>query len=222
MRITTCLLILLLALTGCTAQIPATVQKNNEPPEISLKQSPDLKRDAPAEITLTPVELFKGDAAKFKPFLGSMSGAFKLRYEGNRPTANLDIDIWKDGEKVSSACSIIDLFFQPENSKSKEIEIIVSIITVSIKGQDDFNEIKVSTIRDVGAGTVTCSTEWDKELSTKGLINMNRPYTFIAEDSVPVWGMQATSTHQIYTADFSPESLSKLEQAIILTLRFAD
>lgn len=207
MRTIACLVILLLTLTGCSTEPKSPV------PE---------KREEPTEITLTPIDLFKGEAAKFKPFLGNMSGGFKLRYEGNKPNANLDVDIWKNGEKVTSACSILDLFFQPENSKNKEIEIIASIQTRSNEGQDDFNEIKVTTVSNTGTSSFTCSNEWNNELTAKGLISMGETYTFTTENTVHLWGMQATSTNQIYTADFSPESLSMLEQAIILTLRFED
>ncbi|WP_149466330.1 hypothetical protein [Paenibacillus antarcticus] len=54
------------------------------------------------------------------------------------------------------------------------------------------------------------------------LIYNHEPRTFIAEKSVYVWGMQATSTNQIQTADLSQESLSRLEWAIIFTLQFED
>lgn len=207
MRLIACVLILLLSLTGCVAE--------------SVKPVPKSK-DEPTEITLTPVDLFKGDGAKFQPFLGAMSGAFKLRYEGNKPNANLDIDIWQNGKKVASSGSIGDLFFSSEDQASDEIEIIISIDTFSNEDQDDFNKIKVSTIHDSGSNLYTFTIPWDKELTARGLISNNEPRTFNAEESVYVWGMQATSTNKIHTADFTPESLSRLEQAIIFTLRFED
>lgn len=203
MRLIACVLILLLSLTGCVAELEKSVPES---------------KDKHTEVTLTPVDLFKGDGAKFQPFLGAMSGAFKLRYEGNKPNANLDIDIWQNGKKVASSGSIGDVFF----SSGHEVEVIISIDTVSIDGQDVFNKIKVGTIHDSGSSLFTFTTPWDKELTTQGLIYNNEPRTFIAEESVYVWGMQATSTNEIYTADLSPESLSRLERAIIFTLRFDD
>ncbi|HTG69467.1 MAG TPA: hypothetical protein VL921_09440 [Candidatus Udaeobacter sp.] len=176
----------------------------------------------PAEITLTPVDVFKGDGAKFQPFLGAMSGAFKLRYEGKKPNAKLDIDIWKNGEKAASSGSIGDLFFSSDVRESYEVEVIISIETVSIEGQDEFNTIKVGIIQDSGSTLATFTIPWDKQLTTRGLIYNNEPRTFIAGESVYVWGIQATSTNEIHTADFSPESLSRLEWALIFTLRFED
>ncbi len=202
-----CVLILLLSLTGCVAEREKPVPES---------------KDKPPEVTLTPVDLFKGDGAKFQPFLGAMSGAFKLRYEGNKPNANLDIDIWKNGKKVASSGSIGDLFFGSDDRASHEVEVNISIDTVSIEGQDNFNKSKVDTIHDSGSSLVTFTTPWDKELTARSLIYNNEPRTFIAEKSVYVWGMQATSTNEIRTADLSLESLSRLERAIIFTLRFED
>jgi hypothetical protein len=174
----------------------------------------------PTEITLTPIDLFKGDGAKFRHFLGSMSGAFKLHYEGTKPNAKLDIDIWQHGKKVASSGSIGDLFFSSD--ESREVEVIMSIDKISIEGYDEFNTIKVGTIHDTGSSLGNFTIPWDEKLTTRGLIYHQEPLTFIANNSVYVWGMQATSTNEIRTADFSSESLNKLEWAIIFTLRFED
>lgn len=176
--------------------------------------------EKPTEITLTPVDLFEGDAAKFKLFLGSMSGAFKLRYEGNKPTVKLDIDIWRNGKKVSSSGSIGDLFFG--SKESHEVEVIISVDTTSIKGTGEFFEVKVNAINDSGSSLTTFTFPWDKKLTTQGLIDNTEPFTFNTDESVHVWGMQATSNNVMRVADFSPESLSGLEWALIFTLNFED
>ncbi|MCR8656448.1 hypothetical protein [Paenibacillus endoradicis] len=207
MRTIACLVILLLALTGCTTELQTSV------PE---------KKDEPTEITLTPVELFKGEEAKYKPFLGNMCGAFKLSYKGNKPNANLDIDIWKNGEKVESSGSLGDLFFSSENLESTEIEIIISIDTISMEGQDDVNQVKVSKMNGSGSSTAIYTIPRDKELITRGLLNNPNVLTFTTENSVPLWGMQSTSGNYISGGDLSTESLIKLEHAIIFTLRFED
>ncbi|WP_047152784.1 hypothetical protein [Aneurinibacillus tyrosinisolvens] len=43
-------------------------------------------------LTVSPVNLFDGDAAKFRAFLGSMSGAVKLKYKGNKPSSEFEIE----------------------------------------------------------------------------------------------------------------------------------
>lgn len=180
------------------------------------------KNNGSAVITQTSVELFKGDGAKFQPFLGPMSGAFKLSYEGNKPNAIMDIDIWQNGKKVASAGSIGDLFFHSDAKMSREVEVIISIDTFFIEGQDTFNTIKVSTKNDSGSSTATFTIPWDKKLTARGLIYHSESRTFTADEPVYLWGMQATSNNVISAADLSPESLSGLERALIFTLRFED
>lgn len=106
----TYVLLIVLLLTGCTIESTQTL--------------PDGK-SAPAEITLTPADPFEGEAAKLKPFLGNMTGSFTLHYEGKKPHASLDIEIWKHGKKVETVGGVGDLFFTPNKEERKEIELII-------------------------------------------------------------------------------------------------
>jgi len=207
MRLLACTLLLLLFLVGCSAE--------------SSKISPE-RNTKPATVKLTHVDLYKGSGAKLKPFLGSMSGAFKLEYKGTTPNAHLDIDIWEDGKKVSSAGSVGDLFFSSDDKARDELEIIIAINTISNGGNDKFKEIKINLINDSGYSFITSTTPWDQKLTAEGLIHYSESQTFSADETVYVWGMHATSTNSIRTSDFSPESLSNLEKAIIFTLRFEE
>lgn len=208
MRILACMLVILLIITGCESESDGPVMKS---------------KDGPTKITLNPVDLFNGEGAKFKLFLGDMSGAFKLRYEGDRPHASLDIDLWREGEKVGSVGSIGDLFFEPVDEKTEgEIEVIVSLDTISIDSQADDLKIRVSIQNESGASLSTLTTPWDQALTARGVIQNQEPKTFSTEEAIHVWGMQSTSDQKIQILDFSPESLSSIEQAIIFTLRFED
>lgn len=173
-------------------------------------------------MTLTPVDLFKDDGARFEPFLGPMSGAFKLRYQGDKPNAILSMDIWKEGKKIASAGSIHDLFFSADEQAKHEIEVIISIETDSIEGKDNATKIKVSTLNDSGSDHSTFTIPSDKGLTSRSLISNKQPRSFTTDEPVHVWGMQATSTSAILSADLSLESLSRLEWAIIFTLSFED
>lgn len=204
MRLLACAVIVLISLAGC-----------------SIESNP-TESNKPTSITLTSVDLYKGDGAKFKPFLGTMSGAFKLKYKGTKPNAHLDIDIWEDGKKVSSAGSVGDLFFSSDDEGSSDIEIMIAVNTISKEDQDRYKEIKINLIHDSGSSFVTFTIPWDEKYALEGLISSGQSQTFAADESVYVWGMQSTSTNWIHTADLSPESLSRLEKAIIFTLRFEE
>lgn len=208
MRLKACILIIFFVLTGCFAESKATTAPEGE--------------SSPAKIELAPVDLFKGEAAKFKPFLGPMSGAFKLKYEGSKPNAKLDIDIWKDGRRVDSAGSIGDLFYNPEEQKNNEVEVIVSIDTVSIGEKDQSGIIKVSTVDRSGSSLSSFQIPWDNKLTARGLIQHAEPLSFTANQAVHVFGMQATSSNTLRTSDLTTDSLSKTEWALVFTLRFEE
>lgn len=201
----------LVILTGCSER----AQNTNIEKLVPSKASPQT------EIKLTPVDLFKGEGAKFQPFLGSMSGAFKLSYQGKKPNAKLDLDILQNG-KVIRYGSIGDLFFSSEGRLNSEIEVIISIETVSIGEQDKYKIIKIGTIREQGSSLGTYTLPWDNSLSSTATISNNESRTFTADEPIHVWGMQATSSNFIHTADFSQESLNKLEWGLIFTLRFEE
>ncbi|MBB3128762.1 hypothetical protein FHS19_003437 [Paenibacillus rhizosphaerae] len=208
MRLKACILIIFFVLTGCIAESKETTSPERE--------------SIPTQIKLVPVDLFKGEAAKFKPFLGQMSGAFKLKYEGSKPNAKLDIDIWKDGRRVDSVGSIGDLFYSPDEQKNNEVEVIVSIDTVSNEEKDETCIIKVANVDRSGSGLVTFQIPWDKKLTARGLIQDAETRTFTADQAVHVFGMQATSSNTIRTSDLSTESLSQTEWALVFTLRLEE
>ena len=155
------------------------------------------------------MDLFQGEA-KFKLFLGPMTGAFTLKYEGIKPNVSLDIDIWKNGKKVDSAGSIGDLFYSSDEEKdSNEIELILSVDLESIEGHEEFRKIKVNTNSHSGSSLSTFTIPWDKTLTTQGLIQDTRPRSFTIDQPVHVFGMHATSSNEIHTADLTTNSLRK-------------
>ncbi|MCG7381935.1 hypothetical protein [Paenibacillus sp. ACRRY] len=203
MRLTIYILLFLLVLTGCSGESEDTII-----PDKKISNS----------LTLTPVDLTKGEAAKLKPFLGTMSGAFKLKYEGEKPRANLDMDIWKNGEKVDFAGSIGDLFFSPEGQmeNSTEIEVIISIDTVRIEEQKETCIVKIST----GSGLATFTLPWNPELKGRGLIQHTETLTYTTDRPIPTFAMHATSSNQVFAGDFTEEALSKTDWALVFTVRF--
>ena len=172
--------------------------------------------EVPTIMTVKPVELFEGESAKFKPFMGTMSGAFKLRYKGEKPSANLDLEIWQKGKAAVPAGSVGDLFFNSDGKKNKEVEIIVAI-------EDDANakliRIKLGTVYDSGSGATTFTVPLEMDLKARGLAYDNKPRSFAAEGdvAVPVWAMFASSSNGLRAADL--ESLKDQEWALVVLFR---
>lgn len=192
------------ALTGCiSSKSPNTVEKSDS---------------NVAQMTVEPVDLFAGDAAKFKPFLGSMSGAFKLRYKGQKPQASLDLDLWEDGKKTSAG-SVGDFFFSTEDQTTGEIEVIIAIESLSDDEQGDRERIKLGVYHDSGSSLATFTLPLDQPMKGRGLMAAQLPQTFDFVQPVPIWGMQGTRSNQMQTADLSQASIQSLEWGLILTLR---
>ncbi|ANE45806.1 hypothetical protein SY83_05275 [Paenibacillus swuensis] len=201
-------LLIMLVFSGCFGG-----ERQNQKP---VPDPDDIRTDS-TTITLTPVELFKGESAKFQPFLGAMSGAFKLSYEGAKPNLQLDIDIWQNGKKLRGAGSVGDVFFSSNEQAVREVEVIISMETVI--GKEDEERIKIGTYRDSGSALMTYSVPRDAKLKMRGLMQNYNPVTFSADETVHVWGVQATSKDHMITGDFSPEAMNRLEWAVIFTLR---
>ncbi|MBP3962612.1 hypothetical protein I8J30_07820 [Paenibacillus sp. DLE-14] len=112
--------------------------------------------------------------------------AFKLRYEGNKPYARLDIDIWKDGKKTASASSIGDLFYSSDGRGGRQIEVMIAVDTVPVEGKEELRIVKVNTIDDKGSSLATFTATWDKRLTSRGLLQTAERTAFKADAAVHV------------------------------------
>jgi hypothetical protein len=198
-------LVIMLMIIGCTEDKPDPVEK-----EVA---------DA---ITLTPAKLFEGQEAKYKPFLGSMSGSFKLKYEGNRKVS-LDLEIWKHGQLADSSGSISDLFSTGTERESDEIELIISVDTLPNSDENAerlMTSVKVADVRPTGTGSYGFTIPRNKDLLAQGLITHGVPITFDSDEAAYVWGFETTSTNIISAKDFSPESLAEIEWGLMFKLRY--
>lgn len=206
------IMILLLSLTGCMS--------DSEAEDISheIKNGSD-------QITLTPLDLFEGENAKFEPFLGAMSGSFKLRYEGITPNAKLEVELWEHGKKVSSLGSVNDIFSSSNHEAdqaNQEVEVILSLDNTSINETTNLSQIKVGISKENGTSLTTFSTQQDKSITARIVTEYDEPQTFNRQEPIYLWGIKGTRSNSIFSSNPSPESLSELEQAIIFTLYVED
>ncbi|WP_276354660.1 hypothetical protein [Cohnella caldifontis] len=168
-------------------------------------------------ITVTPIDLSEPEYAEAKTFLGSVSGAVRLRYEGDKPKASLELDIWQNGDIAGTGGSIADLF--SDAGDDREIELILSTESVQSEGSDPILQVKTAAFKGNGYSTYTMSLPWDPKRNLRGSIEHAEAKTFGANEPAPIWGMQAAGSNGMETADFSQESLSRVEWGLIFTLR---
>ncbi|CAM3796454.1 hypothetical protein [Marinicrinis lubricantis] len=197
------LFLLIVLLAGCNSSPNQEIQETKQ-------------RTSPAEITLTPVDLFQGDAAKFRPFLGSMTGSFQLSYEGTKPNARLEMEVWENGHP--SSMGFMGDLFSSEDGEPKKVEVIITADSVSTSKENKDLMIKMGA----GSGVAAFTIPRDPKLTSEGILQYHEPHSFTADEPFYVWGIQATSSGMIQTADFSPESLKQLEWGLLFKLNFEE
>jgi hypothetical protein len=170
-------------------------------------------------LHVEPIDLFAGEARKFQPFLGTMSGAVKLKYGGNKNDISAKIELWENGTKMKTYSSIGTSIRDSQiKTKDYEGEFIASIKTVSIEGSKPLYEITTAFANK--NGTASSVTYIDRDIRHKGsnTIQLNKSLEASENDEVAVWGMQATDKNEWETIDLTPERLKDAKWALIFKL----
>ncbi|WP_028612586.1 hypothetical protein [Paenibacillus harenae] len=170
-------------------------------------------------LHVEPIDLFAGEARKFQPFLGTMSGAVKLKYGGNKNDISAKIELWEKGTKTKTYSSIgISMQDSQDKTKDYEGEFIASIKTVSIEGSKPLYEITTAFANK--NGTASSITYIDRDIRNTGsnTIQLNKSLDVSENDEVAVWGMQATDKNEWETIDLTPEGLKNAKWALIFKL----
>jgi hypothetical protein len=170
-------------------------------------------------LHVEPIDLFAGEARKFQPFLGTMSGAVKLKYGGNKNDISAKIELWENGTKTKTYSSIgTSMQDSQDKTKDYEGEFIASIKTVSIEGSKPLYEITTAFAN--RNGTASSITYIDRDIRNTGsnTIQLNKSLDVSENDEVAVWGMQATDKNEWETIDLTPERLKNAKWALIFKL----
>lgn len=169
-------------------------------------------------LRVEPIDLFAGEARKFQPFLGTMSGAVKLKSGGNKNDISAKIELWENGTKTKTYSSIgTSMQDSQDKTKDYEGEFIASIKTVSIEGSKPLYEITTAFANK--NGTASSITYIDRDIRNTGsnTIQLNKSLD-VSENEVAVWGMQATDKNEWETIDLTPERLKNAKWALIFKL----
>jgi hypothetical protein len=183
----------------------------------------------PATLRVEPVDLFAGDAKKFQPFLGEMSGSVKLKYDGEKKVLRATAEIWENGRKTKELGSIgSSILNTDENSKKFEGEFIVSLKNQQSDAQSG-SEARTSYTATVSfyqydgsSSTVTFQVDAPTKHTSKMEVRLDKPLEAAETEQVAVWGMQATDENVMRTIDFTPESLKNAKWVIVIKVGLAD
>jgi uncharacterized protein YrzB (UPF0473 family) len=185
------------------------------------------KQNKLALLNVKPFELFSGDAKKFQPFLGAMSGAIKLKYKGNKRYIKTSIEIWENGTKKETLNSFGGSIIQM--SKSGD-HIFDGEFVISVKKQNDTanaNKTRYAVtsafIDQNGSSSFEMQIEADNQLTASMPIVLNNKGQDISEnEDIAVWGLQASDQNSMQTVDLTPEMLKRVRWAMIVKISLVD
>lgn len=187
---------------------------SNQQESATTKQGEDT-----ALLHVEPIDLFAGDARKFQPFLGTMSGAVKLKYSGNKNDIAAKIELWENGTKTKIYSSIgISMQDSEDKTNNYEGEFIASIKTVSIEGGKPQYEITTAFANKNGTASGTTYIDRDIKNTGSNTIQLNESLDVSENDEVAVWGMQSTDKNGWASIDLTPEGLKNAKWALIFKL----
>ena len=188
--------------------------------EVSNQSEPAITKQVEGtSLHVEPIDLFSGEARKFQPFLGTMSGAVKLKYNGDKSDITATIELWEDGMKTKTYSSI-STSMQDSQVKTKDYvgEFIASIKTVSIEGSKPLYEITAAFANNNGTSSTVTYIDRDSRLNGSNTIQLNQAMDVAENEAVAVWGMQASDKNEWEIVDFTPERLKTARWALIFKL----
>ncbi|OMF24160.1 hypothetical protein BK133_23385 [Paenibacillus sp. FSL H8-0548] len=180
----------------------------------------------PNMLQVKEVDLFAGDAKKFQPFLGAMSGAIKINYTGSKQSIRADLEIWENGVKKETLSSFMGTLI----SESKRGDrVFDGEFIISVKQQNEMDNANKTRFKITSAfidqgGSISSGTEVAADLALTGsrTINFgNQAQEFSEDEEIAIWGLQA-SEGIMQAVDLTPEMLKRVSFAMIVKISLQD
>jgi hypothetical protein len=190
-------------LSGCSNSIlPSSIHTPTAPPTGTL--------------SITPTDLFAGEGAKFKPFMGSMSGAVQLKYEGSQRQMKSEIEIWENGAKTKTIAEMNTNIWDDQKSKGTfDGEFAVSVKDENLDGKTP--QYAVTSAFIMGQGSSSSEMRINKKAAYRlaSALQLNQTVVVADNQSTAVWGIQATNQNGLETGSSIQDALKKAEWALV-------
>jgi hypothetical protein len=180
-------------------------------------------RTQPGMLRIEPVDLFAGEDKKFKPFLGVMSGAVKVSYEGKKEAIRAVFEVWENGVGTKTGKTFGELTRASNRSRYYDGQFLISVT------EPDGNRagssryvITAAFVDDKGHASYRTELAADQKHTASGLIQLHDSVEVSEQEEAAVWGMQATDEGVLYVMDFSPERLKQAKWALVVKLSAVD
>jgi len=181
------------------------------------------ERTQPGMLHIEPVDLFAGDAQKFKPFLGDMSGAVKVSYEGKKETIRAVVEVWENGVKTDIGQAFDTMTRASTNNRHYDGQFLISVRESDANNEASTRYVVTSAFADDSEqSSVRTELDAGRKHMARGLIQLHDSVQVSEGEQVAVWGMQATDENAMHVMDFSPERLKLAKWALIVKLSAVD
>jgi hypothetical protein len=169
-------------------------------------------------LEISPVNLFTGEEAKYKPFMGEHVGDVHIRYEGKKSKLQVDIEIWENGAKTKT----IGWLATPILNESTHTGKFDGDLLFSAKKGTNKYQITYA-IADKN-GSVSSDTTVDKKenyILEHTLILKEAEMIKDSESSV-VFGLQATDEHGLSTFGNMQNDIQEAKWAVVFRVSAGD
>jgi hypothetical protein len=167
-------------------------------------------------LTVSPVNLFDGDAAKFRAFLGPMSGAVKLKYKGNKPKMKLVVEVWQNGIKAQTVGEMTgDISRQTPNVGGFDGEFAISVKERNNDGKKPHYMITAALLDGTGSTSSEFEIEKNPKMNSSVTLQLNDDLQVPDSREIAIWGMQATDENGISASGSIDEASKKAKWALI-------
>lgn len=173
-----------------------------------------------ATLTVEPMDPFSGEASRFKSLVSMHTGGVKIDYEGEYDTITLSAEVWEDG-KVRETHSMMGGTLARETTEGRyawEGEAVFEVdYSDNEEGQTVYT-VKSAFISDEDGQTTTYPIVANRAHGGRSNIVLHDAIHGEGQESVILWGFQATDENLLHTMDFTPERLALTRWAVVLKL----
>ncbi|UFJ39122.1 hypothetical protein LOK74_13680 [Brevibacillus humidisoli] len=213
-RLLCAIVLLSLGLFACSSTDPAPQQPDRD--ELAVEKESGV-------LYVTPVDLFTGEAARLKPFLGE-AGAVKLAYTGNKRMIKCSLEVWENGQMVQTISSMSSAMNQKEDSDvySFDGELIITIDEVKTDEKPAPYAVKYAFVDEQGYSMGEGEIPFEKEFSSRGGISQQEPMQIPEDGKAIIWGIQATDKRSMTFYNSAEETVKQAEWAFVATVTLTD
>jgi hypothetical protein len=180
-------------------------------------------------VRVEPVELFSGEGKKFASFLGSMSGAVKVTYTGEKSVVKVYAEVWEAGVRTQVLGPMLSEIRWPEEKKQSGEPWIGEFIVAleQLEGDNPYNQLlgynaKTAIVHDHGTISTTFRIDSPADYTFRMPIPLGEVKVLSEDEEITVWGMQSTNENQLRSAGLDSDTWQDAKWMLVFKVALQD